>query len=139
MKLDQQFRVAGGNVEGDQKANIGQRTGVSTPYMTINAYPVGEYLTSFNLDLSGFLPVLNFSFYSGNPTFISINYPKDGDLVSLYISSPEGYYKPIRMDFNILSVKSNVSSRYSESGSAPDPDGNQLRFSITAECRIPSL
>ena len=84
--MDQQFFVAEGNDPGDPNTNAGQRTGVSTPYLTINAYPVGEYLTSFNLDLSGFLPVLNFSFYSGNPTFISVNYPKDGDIVSLYIS-----------------------------------------------------
>jgi len=139
IKLDQQFLVTEGNDPGDPNTNAGQRTGVSTPYLTINAYPVGEYLTSFNLDLSGFLPVLNFSFYSGNSTFISVNYPKDGDIVSLYISSPEGYYKPIRMDFNILSVKSNVSSRYSKTGSASDPEGNQLRFSISSECRIPSL
>ncbi len=139
IKLDQQFLVSEGNDPLDGKTNAGQRTGVKAPFMTINAYPVGNYLTSFNLDLNGFLPVLNFSFYSGNDTFISVNYPKDGDIVSLYISSPEGYYKPIRMDFNILNVKSSVSSRYSESGKAPDPDGNQLRFSIMAECRIPSL
>jgi len=139
IKLDQQFLVRDGNSAGDTRANAGERTGVVTPYMTINAYPVGDYLTSFNLDLSGFLPVINFSFYAGNPTFISVNYPKDGDIVSLYIASPDGYYKPIRMDFNILSVKSSVSSKYSDTGDASDPDGSQFRFSISGECRIPSL
>ncbi len=139
MKLDQQFLVRSGNNPSDPRTNAGERTGVEVPYITINSYPVGEYLTSFKMDLNGFLPVIDFSFYSGNPTFISTNYPKDGDIVSLYISSPEGYYKPIRMDFNILSVKSSVSSRYSDSGTASDPEPNQLRFSITAECRIPSL
>lgn len=139
IKLDQQFLVREGNDPRDTKANAGERTGVEIPFMSINGYPFEEYLTSFNLDLTGFIPVLNFSFYAGNPTFISVNYPKDGDVVSLYISSPEGYYKPIRMDFNILSVKSNVSSRYSDSGRASDPEGSQLRFYVTAETRIPSL
>lgn len=137
--MDQQFLVRSGNDPKDPRSNAGERTGVTTPYMTINAYPVSEYMTSFNMDLTGFLPVINFSFFAGNETFISVNYPKDGDIVSLYISSPEGYYKPIRMDFNILSVKSSVSSRYSPTGSSPDPSGNELRFSITAEARIPSL
>jgi hypothetical protein len=139
MKLDQQFLVREGNAPGDVKANAGERTGVDTPFITINSYPVSEYMNSFKMDLTGFLPVIDFSFYAGNPTFISTNYPKDGDVVSVYISSPEGYYKPIRMDFNILNVRSSVSSKYSDSGSASDPDGSQFRFSITAECRIPSL
>ena len=139
MKLDQQFLVREGNDPKDTKSNAGQRTGVEVPFITINAYPVSSYLKSFNLDLNGFLPVVNFSFYAGNPTFISVNYPKDGDIVSVYMASPDGYYKPLRMDFNILSVRSDVSSRYSDSGNASDPDGYQMRFSITAECRIPSL
>lgn len=139
IKLDQQFLVRDGNDPKDPSANAGERTGVNVPYMTINAYPVSYYMKSFRLDLTGFIPVLNFSFIPGNGTFISVNYPKDGDIVSVYISSPEGYYKPLRMDFSILSVKSDVSSRYSDSGGAPDPDSDQLRFSITAECRIPSL
>jgi len=139
IKLDQQFLVRGGNDPRDPDGNAGERTGVEVPFMTINAYPVSEYMKSFYLDLTGFLPVLNFSFFSGNSTFISTNYPKDGDIVSVYISSPEEYYKPLRMDFNILSVKSDVSSRYSKNGTSSDPDGNELRFQITAEPRIPSL
>ena len=139
MKLDQQFLVRNGNDPTDLTANAGQRTGVESPFITINAYNVTNYLKSFNLDLNGFLPVINFSFYAGNTTFISVNYPKDGDIVSLYIASPDGYYKPLRMDFNVLSVKSDVSSRYSDTGEGQDPYGYQLRFSITGECRIPSL
>ena len=108
MKLDQQFLVREGNDPKDTKSNAGQRTGVEVPFITINAYPVSSYLKSFNLDLNGFLPVVNFSFYAGNPTFISVNYPKDGDIVSVYMASPDGYYKPLRMDFNILSVRSDV-------------------------------
>lgn len=139
IKLDQQFLIVDGNDPSNPNYNAGERTGVEKPFISINGYPFSEYLTSFNLDLTGFIPVLSFSFYSGNSTFISVNYPKDGDVVSLYISSPEGYYNPIRMDFNILSVKSNVSSKYSQSGSAPDPEGSQFRFYVTSEAKIPSL
>jgi hypothetical protein len=139
MKLDQQFLSVGSAGEGDSKTNAGERTGVDKPYITINGYAISNFLMSFNLDLTGFLPVINFSFYAGNPSFISLHYPKDGDLVSVYIASPEGYYKPLRMDFNILTVRSNVSSKYSPTGKSPDPLGKEFRFNITAEARIPSL
>ena len=126
------------NGEEDVNSNAGERTGTDKPYMTINGYAISNFLLSFNLDLTGFLPVINFSFYAGNSSFISLSYPKDGDIVSVYISSPEGYYKPTRMDFNILTVKSDVSSRYSQNDSS-NSQGKNLRFSISAEARIPSL
>jgi hypothetical protein len=66
----------------------------------------------------------------GDPLFISVNYPKDGDIVSVYLRSWVEVYKPLRMDFNILSVKS---------GQSADPEGNGIQFSILAETRIPGL
>lgn len=139
IKLDQQFFVALGNDPTNNKGTVAERTGVITPFISINSYDISRYLTSFHMDLSGFIPVIRFSFSALNSVFISVNYPKDGDLISLYIASPEGYYNPIRMDFNVLSVSSDVSSRYSENESDKEGGGNNLRFSIMGEARIPSL
>jgi hypothetical protein len=66
----------------------------------------------------------------GGLTFLTVNYPKDGDLISIYIRSNVSVYKPIRMDFNVLSVDSNISN---------DPEGTLLIFSIMGECRIPGF
>jgi hypothetical protein len=145
MKLDEQVQVDRANGSTDQNvlraANevSAQVTGLNVPFITINGYSVTNFLTKFNLDLSGFLPVIRFSFTAVKNVFISANYPKDGDLVSLYMRSPGEVYKPIRMDFNILNVYSEVSSRYSETGSDSEGRGVNLRFNIVAECRIPGL
>ena len=114
-------------------------TGLNVPFISINGYNVSLYLTKFHMDLGGFIPVIKFSFTAAESVFISVNYPKDGDIASLYMRAPGNYYKPIRMDFNILSVSSEVSSRYSKSGTDPEGKGINLRFSIVGECRIPGL
>jgi hypothetical protein len=145
IKLDEQIQVDRANGSQNQEdlrnANevSAQVTGLNVPYITINGYSVTNFLTKFSLDLSGFLPVTRFSFIAARNVFITANYPKDGDLVSLYMRSPGEIYKPIRMDFNILNVHSEVSSKYSDVGSDPEGLGINLRFSIIAECRIPGL
>lgn len=145
MKLDEQIQLdrtnGSNNLDYLRSRNevSAQVTGLDVPYITINAYSITNFLTKFHLDLSGFLPVIKFSFIALESVFISANYPKDGDLVSLYMRSPGDIYRPIRMDFNILSVHSEVTSRYSETGSDSEGRGINLRFSIVAECRIPGL
>ncbi len=143
MKLDeliQNDRSNGSdNPETQRALGAGQEksTGLNSPYMTINGYNVSKYLDSFSLDLSGFLPVIRFSFSTAETVFISVNYPKDGDIVSTYMRAPGDFYNPLRMDFKVLSVSGGVSSKYSSQGS--DPEGTFFKFHIVAECYIPGL
>lgn len=104
--------------------------GYYKPVVFINGYFVQKFLLDFTIDMNGILPTIEFRFYTGNPTFLSINYPKDGDIVSVYIRSNVSVYKPVRMDFNILSVDSNLSE---------DSTGEMIVFSILGECRIPGF
>lgn len=104
--------------------------GYGKPKIFINGYYVERFLLDFNLDLNQILPTVRFKFYTGDPSFLNINYPKDGDIASIYIRSNVTVYKPIRMDFNILSVDSNLSS---------SPEGSLITFSILGECRIPGF
>jgi hypothetical protein len=80
--------------------------GYYRPVVFINGYFAEKFLIDFNLDLNQILPTLRFKFYTGNSSFVNLNYPKDGDIVSIYIRSNVPGYKPVRMDFNILSVDS---------------------------------
>lgn len=143
MKLDEliQNDRANGSSDPDLQRELGagqeKSTGLNSPFMTINGYNVSKYLDSFSLDLSGFLPVVRFSFSTSETVFISVNYPKDGDIVSAYMRSAGDFYNPIRMDFKILSVSGGVSSSYSPQGS--DPNGSFFKFHIVAECYIPGL
>lgn len=104
--------------------------GYSKPVIFINGYFVEKYLLDFSLDLNQILPTIRFKFYTGNSSFVNINYPKDGDIASIYIRSNVPGYKPVRMDFNILSVDSNLSTT---------PEGEMITFVILGECRIPGF
>jgi hypothetical protein len=145
IKLDEIIQIDktnGSSNIGDlqNQGEVGDKiTGLYAPLITINGYNVTKYLTKFHLDLNGFLPTVRFSFIAAESVFISVNYPKDGDIVSVYMRSPGDFYKPLRMDFNVLNVISEPSSRYSSTGSDPDGKGINLRFTILGECRIPGL
>jgi len=107
-----------------------KEAGYFKPVVFINGYFVDKFLMDFSLDLNEILPVVSFKFYTGIATFLAVSYPKDGDIVSIYIRSNVNVYKPVRMDFNILSVDSNVSDM---------PDGDMIVFSILGECRVPGF
>jgi len=104
--------------------------GAYRPVVFINGYYVDRYVDFFEFSQVDFLPTVRLSFTMDDPMFISVNYPKDGDIISMYIRSREEVYKPIRMDFNILSVRSSQSQ---------DPEGKKIRFTILGETRIPGL
>ena len=98
MKLDeliQNDRSNGSNnpdVQRELGAGQDKSTGLNSPFMTINGYSVSKFLDSFSLDLNGFLPVIRFSFTPLETVFISVNYPKDGDIVSAYMRSPGDFW-----------------------------------------------
>jgi hypothetical protein len=104
--------------------------GYYRPLIFLNGYFVDKFLFDFELDLNQILPTVRFSFYTGSGTFLSVSYPKDGDIVSIYIRSNISVFKPIRMDFNILSIDSDLST---------DATGEMIQFNILGECRIPGF
>jgi hypothetical protein len=113
--------------------------GSKTPLVVINGYYVTKYLQYFNLDMNGFMPVIRLSFTAMETSFLSVSYPKDGDIVSVYIRSLEDVYKPIRMDFNILTVDAELTSKLADKGIDWDGLGRNLKFNILAECRVPGI
>ena len=104
--------------------------GYYRPLIFLNGYFVDKFLFDFELYLNQILPTVRFSFYTGSGTFLSVSYPKDGDIVSIYIRSNISVFKPIRMDFNILSIDSDLST---------DATGEMIQFNILGECRIPGF
>ena len=70
-------------------------------------------LDRFELNVSGFLPTLFISFRDQAGHFQSLYYPKDGDVVSVYLKpNHKKSLKPLRIDFDILECKSLSASRY---------------------------
>jgi len=122
----------------DQKADNIQKKymGTSKPMVRINTEVI-EGIRFFKLDLTGFKPTVIFRFETVDERFITTSFPKDGDIVSVYIRPFGEIFKPIRMDFIINEVISPFNN-----GPYTDytpSQGKIQSYTIMGEVRIPKL
>ncbi len=78
------------------------------PLIEINTYQIqGDRLHSFRLRNTGFYPTLRVVFDDRDGFFMARFFPKDGDIIKLYIRSQgdETTFKPIRIDFTVIDVR----------------------------------
>jgi len=78
-----------------------------TPLIRINQYEVNpDNLVSFKLNNTGFYPTVKVIFNDVDTSFTARFFPKDGDLIQLYIRSQgdEATFKPVRIDFTIIDI-----------------------------------
>jgi hypothetical protein len=141
--LDELSVIDTGNQGGDlalndQKSGNVQKKyfGKAEPLIRINTEII-DGIEYFKLDLTGFKPKLVFRFSTMDERFISTSYPKDGDIVSIYIRPLGEMFKPIRMDFIINEVISPFNG-------GPYTDytpstGKFQSYTIMGEVRIPKL
>jgi hypothetical protein len=122
----------------DEKSGNVQKKyfGSVSPLVRINTEIISG-LQYFKLDLTGFKPKLLFRFETLDEKFITTSYPKDGDIVSIYIRPYGEMFKPIRMDFIINEVISPFNG-------GPYTDytpstGKYQSYTVMAEVRIPKL
>ncbi len=104
--------------------------GRNMPRIQINTAIIKpDELDYFSLKMSEFLPTLRISINDKEGRFGNIDYPKDGDIVSVYIR-PEDVQKlkEIRIDFDIRSIK------FVAGG-----DGSADSFSIRAVMKVPNI
>ena len=77
------------------------------PLIRINQYEVqGDRLISFKLRNTSFYPTCRIVFADRDNFFLARFFPKDGDLIQVYIRSQgdETTFKPIRIDFTVTSI-----------------------------------
>lgn len=129
----------GGDTElNDQKSGNVQKNyfGSVQPLVRINTEII-EAIKYFKLDLTGFKPTLIFRFETIDDRFIYTSYPKDGDIVSVYIRPFGEMFKPIRMDFIINEVISPFNNGpYTD---LTPSTGRYQSYTVMAEVRIPKL
>ena len=95
---------SGETENGAMKEAPSKFTGAMLPLIRIKEYEIqADRLTSFNLNLTGFIPTMRVSFEDVDTTFMARHYPTDGDVMQLNIRSQgdETTFKPIRIDFTI--------------------------------------
>jgi hypothetical protein len=129
--------------ENDEKANNIQKKyfGYQEPLIKINTNTI-KGLRYFSLDLTDFKPSIVFRFSTNDEKFIFTSFPKDGDIVSVYIRALGELFKPIRMDFIITQVVSPFSSTSSTLGNDKGKDqqtGKYQTYTIFAEVKIPKI
>lgn len=106
--------------------------GSSYPFIKINGYgPFSQdEILYFNIDTSGFLPTCSLRLELTYGIFLSTAFPKDGDILNLYIRSLSNSHKPIRNDYIITSVSTTRSE---------DNEGEKMIYYISGELYVPNL
>ena len=111
MMLDQKGVASGHQVQN--------QLGTQYPFIRINAvtFSVGD-IYDFEIDSTGFLPKLSLTiiFDSTNSSFKTVAFPKDGDLVNVFIRAKSDTFKPIRNDFLITNVDVSPGVREGQGG-----------------------
>lgn len=77
------------------------------PIIKINQYDIQtDRLEVFKLKNTGFYPTCRIVFSDTDGFFLARHFPKDGDLIQVFIRSQgdETTFKPIRMDFTVVSI-----------------------------------
>ena len=90
------------------KNNVPYKYAYRIPLISIESYIINPIdITAFNLDYTGFLPTLSFEFVDSSNKLLSTHVPKDGSVIKIYIGGQgdELYYKPIRQDFVLTSIR----------------------------------
>ena len=102
------------------------------PLITINDYFIEQAcLCEFRLDYTGFLPMLTFEFVDNYNSMLSTNVPKDGSIIKVYIggNGDELYYKPIRQDFILTSIRKVAGGDQNR--------GNVFRYRVYGKLNVP--
>lgn len=90
------------------KNNIPYKYAYRIPLISIEDHLIPQVdICSFKLDYTGFIPNVMFEFMDTANTLLSTNIPKDGSIIRIYIGGQgdELYYKPIRQDFVLTSIR----------------------------------
>jgi hypothetical protein len=108
--------------------------GVEYPHVQINEYVFGiKEIKRCVIDSSGFLPVISLKVeLISSGLFLSTSFPKDGDLLSVFIRGRDDLFIPIRNDYLITRVDSYTSDRTSQ-------EGKNIIIDIEAELYVPHL
>ena len=106
--------------------------GRSQPFIKVNNYGPfsSKELLSFELNVSGFYPTCKLKIETGSGLFLSSAFPKDGDLINVFIGQYSDTFKPIRIDFLITRVSTSKSF---------DREGDEMIINMEGIIRVPLL
>lgn len=121
------------------KNNLPYKYAYKIPLVSIEDFIINPVdITAFRLDYTGFIPSLSFEFMDTSNSILSTNLPKDGSIIKVYIGGQgdELYYKPIRQDFVLTSIRkiSNSGMKYRVYGKLNVPYGYRKEAWCSGKC-----
>lgn len=96
-------QVGAGGPQGYSSAMVGQ----AYPYVLLNNMEVpSSLLNRLEIDCIGFMPkiFMTMSVIKGKVDFFKRTFPRAGDIISIFIRSPNDNIKPIRNDYQVVTV-----------------------------------
>jgi hypothetical protein len=123
-------KLGTGGPQGYTAALVGQ----AYPYVVINGKEVpASLLGRLEIDCMGFMPKLfmTMSLMGGKADFFKRIFPRAGDIVSIFLRSPNDNIKPIRNDYQIVTVDY-IGSQY-------QGDVGESFLRITARLYVPNF
>jgi hypothetical protein len=126
------------HVDSTQDNTSGNDSHLKYSKMSGSLYPLvkindtifgGNDIIGMEISSDGFLPTINLRIQMKSKFFYSTGFPKDGDVVSIFIRSNDDSIKPVRNDYDITSV--NVNSSGSET--------NADTMYVSGILRVPGL
>lgn len=120
---------------GSPSSNVkySKQYGGAFPMVQVNDFVFeGEQIDSMEIRSEGFRPSASVTINVTNKSFYSTSYPKDGDLLSIFVRSKDDVFVPIRNDYDITNVSIDSQTR---SGDGTENGADQM--TITGVLRIP--
>lgn len=134
-------KIVATDVEQGTASNMGspsspvkysKQYGGAFPLVQINSRVFdSEAITRMEIRCVGYRPTASVTVIIRDKSFYSVSYPKDGDLLSLFIRSKDDLFKPIRNDYDITNVTVNTTA----GGGENSPE----TMTVTGVLRIPGL
>lgn len=125
VKSDDDVNIKNSDKEKNKPATLGKGIGGlggSQPVIMINDYVFSSReIVSMEISSTSFLPTISLVISLQTGIFISRHFPKDGDVVNVFIRSYNDVFKPIRNDYLITHVDTTASK---------DKEGSEITLFI---------
>lgn len=125
----------------ERSSNIGVPHGYNTavlgqlyPYIIMNGLTLSlQQIRYMEIDCMGFLPKmrLDMGIYQSKPNYLLNHFPRAGDIISVFIRSPNDDIRPIRNDYQVVTVD--------YLGGEGISDGGESYITITARLFVPFI
>ena len=128
------------DLTSDDPANDRQELnyGAVLPFININSYNI-HAIDYIKINMNSEIPELFIMFRIYETQFLYTGYPKDGDLLCLYIKSNSSLYYPIRHDYTIVEVNGPGPAQVPGNGKSSISSSVFYKFTIKAQLRIPKI